>query len=155
LLRWQRLEAAAQAVAPALERLRIDGVRGQALLCGAVRLRELADAPWGSWLAPAARAELKAVAALAEQAASGPSAMPAAAPGVGAAPADEDGLLSAREAEVLALIASGQSNKHIARALDLSPHTVKRHVANILDKLAVGSRGQAAAWLREHGTAVR
>jgi ATP/maltotriose-dependent transcriptional regulator MalT len=33
--------------------------------------------------------------------------------------------------------------------------TVKRHVANILDKLAVGSRGQAAAWLRERGSAVR
>jgi LuxR family maltose regulon positive regulatory protein len=155
LLRCQRLEAAAQAVAPALERLRSDGVRGQGLLCGVARLRELADAPWGSWLVPAARAELKAVAALAEQAASGATAMPAAAPGVEAAPADEEGLLSAREAEVLALIASGQSNKHIARALDLSPHTVKRHVANILDKLAVGSRGQAAAWLRERGTAAR
>ena len=39
----------------------------------------------------------------------------------------------------------------IARALDLSPHTVKRHVANILDKLALGSRGQAAAWYRAAG----
>jgi LuxR family transcriptional regulator, maltose regulon positive regulatory protein len=47
---------------------------------------------------------------------------------------------------VLDLIAAGASNKHIARALELSPHTVKRHVANILDKLAVDSRGQAAAW---------
>jgi ATP/maltotriose-dependent transcriptional regulator MalT len=44
------------------------------------------------------------------------------------------------------LIAAGDSNKLIARAFDLSPHTVKRHVANILDKLAVQSRGQAAAW---------
>ncbi|MGE5115982.1 MAG: LuxR C-terminal-related transcriptional regulator [Betaproteobacteria bacterium] len=34
----------------------------------------------------------------------------------------------------------------MARAFDLSPHTVKRHVANILDKLALASRGQAAAW---------
>ena len=42
----------------------------------------------------------------------------------------------------------GDSNKVIARAFDLSPHTVKRHVANILDKLALQSRGQAAAWLR-------
>ena len=37
------------------------------------------------------------------------------------------------------------------RALDLSPHTVKRHVANILDKLVLQSRGQAAAWYRAHG----
>ena len=53
-----------------------------------------------------------------------------------------------REAEVLALVARGQSNKLIARAFDLSLHTVKRHVANILDKLALASRGQAAAWWR-------
>ncbi len=50
---------------------------------------------------------------------------------------------------MLERIAAGDSNKLIARAFDLSPHTVKRHVANILDKLAVGSRGQAAAWLRQ------
>lgn len=42
--------------------------------------------------------------------------------------------------------AAGDSNKLIARAFDLSPHTVKRHVANILDKLDAGSRTQAAAW---------
>ena len=56
-------------------------------------------------------------------------------------------LPSSREREVLAL-AAGDSNKLIARAFDLSPHTVKRHVANILDKLGVESRGQAAAWHR-------
>ena len=50
---------------------------------------------------------------------------------------------------MLARIAAGDSNKLIARALDLSPHTVKRHVANILDKLGAGSRGQAAAWYLE------
>jgi len=54
--------------------------------------------------------------------------------------------LSPREAEVLELMARGQSNKVIARTLDISPHTVKRHVANILDKLGLESRGQAAAW---------
>jgi LuxR family maltose regulon positive regulatory protein len=54
--------------------------------------------------------------------------------------------LSAREEQVLQYIAAGDSNKLIARALGLSLHTVKRHVANILDKLGAGSRGQAAAW---------
>jgi LuxR family maltose regulon positive regulatory protein len=50
--------------------------------------------------------------------------------------------------EVLAHIAAGDSNKLIARYLDLSPHTVKRHVANILGKLGAASRGQAAARYR-------
>lgn len=59
--------------------------------------------------------------------------------------------LSPREVEVLQRIAAGDSNKLIARAFDLSPHTVKRHVANVLGKLAVASRGQAAAWWRDHG----
>jgi DNA-binding NarL/FixJ family response regulator len=56
--------------------------------------------------------------------------------------------LSEREREVLRHIAAGQSNKAIARALDLSPHTVKRHVANILCKLDVPNR--LAAALRWH-----
>lgn len=54
--------------------------------------------------------------------------------------------LTSRELEVLAFVAAGNCNKGIARALTLSPYTVKRHVANILDKLGVESRGQAAAW---------
>jgi LuxR family maltose regulon positive regulatory protein len=65
-----------------------------------------------------------------------------------ATPASDDPL-SEREREVLALLAEGQSNKLIARSLGLSPHTVKRHVANILTKLALDSRTQAAAhWHR-------
>ena len=60
-------------------------------------------------------------------------------------------LLSPREREILLLIARGDSNKLIARAFSLSPHTVKRHVANILDKLGVETRGQAAARWRESG----
>jgi LuxR family maltose regulon positive regulatory protein len=52
--------------------------------------------------------------------------------------------LSERELEVLARVASGASNKHIARDLTLSLHTVKRHIANILDKLDCASRGHAA-----------
>jgi DNA-binding NarL/FixJ family response regulator len=54
--------------------------------------------------------------------------------------------LTAREREILERITAGDSNKEIARAFDLSLHTVKRHVANILTKLGVSSRVQAATW---------
>ncbi len=70
---------------------------------------------------------------------------PAATPASSAAPL-APARLSAREHEVLQRIAAGESNKVIARSLELSPHTVKRHVANLLDKLGASSRGQAAAW---------
>jgi pimeloyl-ACP methyl ester carboxylesterase/DNA-binding CsgD family transcriptional regulator len=53
--------------------------------------------------------------------------------------------LSTREREVLALIADGLSNATIANRLDLSEHTVKRHVANILVKLDLPTRTAAAA----------
>ena len=59
--------------------------------------------------------------------------------------------LSSRELEVLSRLAAGYSNKLIAREFALSPFTVKRHVGNILNKLDLGSRGQAAAWYRDHG----
>ncbi|MFL6617401.1 MAG: LuxR C-terminal-related transcriptional regulator [Povalibacter sp.] len=59
-------------------------------------------------------------------------------------------VLSEREVEVLAEVAGGASNKHIARSLSLSLHTVKRHIANILDKLDCDSRGQAADLFRRH-----
>jgi pimeloyl-ACP methyl ester carboxylesterase/DNA-binding CsgD family transcriptional regulator len=54
-------------------------------------------------------------------------------------------VLSAREREVLALVAEGRSNGSIAQRLRLSEHTVKRHVANILLKLDLPTRAAAAA----------
>jgi pimeloyl-ACP methyl ester carboxylesterase len=63
-------------------------------------------------------------------------------PRAGDAPA---GLLSAREREVLALIASGLSDQEIAEHLVLSPHTVHRHVANIRHKLGRTTRTAAVA----------
>ena len=85
-------------------------------------------------------------------AAAAPARPPGLAAGSGASAASPAGAspvaLSPRELEVLRHIAAGDSNKLIARAFDLSPHTVKRHVANILDKLVLQSRGQAAAWYR-------
>jgi len=54
--------------------------------------------------------------------------------------------LTARELEVLKLVAQGSSNQDIARHLVLSEHTVHRHLANILRKLNLSSRAAAAAW---------
>jgi DNA-binding CsgD family transcriptional regulator len=59
--------------------------------------------------------------------------------------------LSAREIEVLRLVAAGKTNQAIAAALFLSEKTVARHVSNILTKLQVGSRTAAAAYAFEHG----
>ena len=56
----------------------------------------------------------------------------------------EDGVLSARELEVLLLAARGLSNGRIASALCLAPGTVKRHLANVYRKMGVQSRGEAA-----------
>jgi len=67
-------------------------------------------------------------------------------PGAGAAPGpatvDE---LTAREREVIALVVKGASNKRIALTLGISLHTVKRHVANIIGKLGVHTRGEVIA----------
>jgi LuxR family maltose regulon positive regulatory protein len=59
--------------------------------------------------------------------------------------------LSAREGEVLRLVADGLSNKQIASRRTLSEHTVHRHVANILVKLGLSSRAAAAAHAVKHG----
>lgn len=60
---------------------------------------------------------------------------------VPAAPLDQ---LTSRERDVLARIASGQTNAQIARALDISPGTVRKHVEHILARLGVRSRTAAA-----------
>lgn len=56
--------------------------------------------------------------------------------------------LTSREKEVVALIAEGLSNKEIATRLHIATHTVKSHVHNILEKLALRSRLQIAAFAR-------
>jgi DNA-binding CsgD family transcriptional regulator/tetratricopeptide (TPR) repeat protein len=61
------------------------------------------------------------------------------------------GGLTAREVEVLRLVAAGRTNRGIASDLFLSEKTVARHVSNIFTKLGVGSRAAATAHAYEHG----
>ena len=58
--------------------------------------------------------------------------------------------LTDREREVLALVAKGHSNKEIAAQLDITERTARTHVSNILGKLDLASRTQAALWAIEH-----
>jgi two-component system, NarL family, response regulator LiaR len=64
-------------------------------------------------------------------------------------------LLTPRETEVLALIARGQPNKVIARELGVSEKTVKTHVSNLLRKLGVSDRTQAALYAVREGLVPR
>lgn len=59
--------------------------------------------------------------------------------------------LTPRERETLAWLAQGASNKEIARSLDVAESTIKVHVQNILRKLELNSRVQAAVYAVEHG----
>jgi DNA-binding NarL/FixJ family response regulator len=58
--------------------------------------------------------------------------------------------LTARELEVLALVSRGHTNRDIAAALVISPHTARRHLQNIFRKLGVSSRAAATAFAFRH-----
>jgi DNA-binding CsgD family transcriptional regulator len=60
-------------------------------------------------------------------------------------PREAEVALTPRELDVLALIAEGASNKAIARQLKISVHTVKFHIASLLDKLDADGRTEAVA----------
>ncbi|RMF94764.1 MAG: DNA-binding response regulator [Planctomycetota bacterium] len=65
---------------------------------------------------------------------------------------DDDSVpLTQRELQVLRHVALGLSNKEIGRSLDISVETVKEHVQNILRKIAVSDRTQAAVWAVRKG----
>ena len=68
-----------------------------------------------------------------------------------AAPSEAFPELTAREREVLDLIAGGRSNTEITRQLFLSPKTVRNHISNIFTKLRVADRAQAIVRAREAG----
>jgi DNA-binding NarL/FixJ family response regulator len=66
-------------------------------------------------------------------------------------PADDSSQrLTGREVQILSLLSHGLSNKEIANRLCIEPATVKNHVHNLLGKLKLPRRAQAAAWYREH-----
>ena len=70
-----------------------------------------------------------------------------------AASASPKDLLTEREREILALVAQGKANKEIAAELVISERTARTHVSNILSKLDLTSRTQAALWAVREGLA--
>ncbi|WP_297107281.1 LuxR C-terminal-related transcriptional regulator [uncultured Devosia sp.] len=129
---WQRLSDLIAALSASGELLRLT-------FLGGVRLKELANIPFAGGKYDAQRNTLLSLVDRLDEARQTLRSQPK---------SDRLGL-SLREMEILERLAGGDSNKTIARDLLLSPHTVKRHVANILDKLGVRSRGQAAAQFRK------
>jgi non-specific serine/threonine protein kinase len=77
----------------------------------------------------------------------------------GSTPVDEGladgGLLSRREREVAAMVASGMTNKQIAQRLFIAERTAEGHVERIRNKLGVRSRTEVATWAVEHGVGPR
>jgi len=69
-------------------------------------------------------------------------------PGAGGQRSDD--ALSARELQVLRLLARGQANKQIGRALGISERTVKVHVTNVFRRIGVSDRTSAAIWAHEN-----
>jgi DNA-binding NarL/FixJ family response regulator len=65
----------------------------------------------------------------------------------------EDVRMTRREREVIELIGEGLSNKEIAQRLNVAAHTVKSHVRNVMEKLALHTRLQIAAYVRRDGSA--
>ncbi|MEI2732991.1 MAG: response regulator transcription factor [Dermatophilaceae bacterium] len=66
------------------------------------------------------------------------------------AAADPVDVLSARERQVLVLVAQGLANKQIGRALGISERTVKAHLGSVFRQIGVADRTSAALWARDH-----
>jgi len=117
-----------------------------ALLAPAGETRERARALAVSSLATAQRLGMRPLGARARALCESFEFLPVAAPALPAG-------LTAREAEVLALLAAGRSNHEVAEDLVLSVKTVERHVANIYAKIGVHGRVEAAAFAMRRGIA--
>jgi LuxR family maltose regulon positive regulatory protein len=140
-LRLGDAPAAWRVLSPALEELRSSRERLGFLLAGPTALSELAAATWPPDADVGLLALLQQVLSEARR--------------LRSHTADEivqaeSAVLTDREWQVLALIRKGYTNKLIARKLDMSPHTVKRHVARILDRTGQASRLGAASWSDKH-----
>lgn len=98
-----------------------------------------------------ARASLDAAVALFQRLGAGADAGRARALREDGDPASLPAGLTAREAEVLRLVATGLTNRDVAGELFLSEKTVARHLSNLFVKIAVSSRAAATAWAFEHG----
>ena len=61
------------------------------------------------------------------------------------------GALTARQCDVLRVVATGKSNREVAAVLGISEHTVARHLQNIFTKLDLPSRAAATTYAHEHG----
>ncbi|MBU1360087.1 MAG: LuxR C-terminal-related transcriptional regulator, partial [Gammaproteobacteria bacterium] len=144
-LRMGGFETAWQILAPLIERHGAGQERANLLVLGVRALEELANANWGRAATPEGLATLHRWVDFG-------LGMRAEATALQVAASDPLDRFSAREREVLERLAAGESNKLIARALALSPHTVKRHVARILERLGLSSRVSAAAWYTQHDT---
>jgi two-component system nitrate/nitrite response regulator NarL len=59
--------------------------------------------------------------------------------------------LTEREKQILQCLLNAYSNKHIARALNISEGTVKVHLKSLMKKISAGNRTQAALWARNNG----
>ncbi|HLZ69973.1 MAG TPA: AAA family ATPase [Dehalococcoidia bacterium] len=105
-----------------------------------------------------ARAELEEALALYEalglaRAATATRALLAAEPGAARGRAAYPGGLSAREVEVLRLIASGSTNREIVGALTIAEGTVERHISNLYAKIGARNRAEATSYAHAHGLA--
>jgi DNA-binding CsgD family transcriptional regulator len=142
-----RHETAREAAEDALDSLTesaapFEAAQARLVLCGA--LLELGRPDGAAGHARSARATLGALGAEAEVARADRF-IERCAGGRGAAGEDAFGELTARELEVLRLVAGGLSDAEIAERLVVSPHTVHRHVANVRNKLRLPSRAAAVA----------
>nr|WP_251010383.1 LuxR C-terminal-related transcriptional regulator [Variovorax paradoxus] len=133
-----------QAVAPLLEHENRTGELIGVLLTGVSALTELANAEWSADVPVAGVSAIRRWADTARALRRVDVVLPA------PETSEASSLLSEREIEVLQRVAEGESNKVIARGLNLSPHTVKRHLARILERLELSTRGEAADWYRKH-----
>src|SRR5262249_38202820 len=113
------------------------------------RARLGADAFAAAWAAGRAVTPDRAVAEA--RVAIGAEAAPASPTGQG--PSTVHGGLTARELEVLRLVATGRSNREVAAALFISVPTVKRHLTTVLAKLGLPSRAALVAYAHTHGLA--